>query len=356
MRSFLFAASCVVTACYTVTVISAPADPVISYLDGNTEWPQSFNPSYVQPGGPNNVASGLLVRAQNCSKWAPGQCVGCNVGPNWPISPYFPGSVVTFAKEKADGTFEDPYLVFAPVPNDPTLSDYGTEDPRLQYDATTGLYHLFYTCYGHDCPRLCHAVTPDPTVPWPYGNWTRLGAVFGNDKNSCNSKSGALLLRDTLPHYLIWGAGQIGLATTSDLLNFTTINPAFVTKREQGFDSNLVEAGPPPMRMFDGNYFFFYNSANNSASGSDFGSYNPGWLVLDGDDPSNILQRSDVPLLSPVHGWEQGVAPYECNVHNVTFLEAARHVSSSSSGDIFDVWFGGADAVIGTARVLVTNP
>lgn len=37
--------------------------------------------------------------------------------------------------------------------------------------------------------------------------------------------------------------------------------------------------------------------------------------------------------------------------HNVTFLEAATRVAGAP-GDVFDVYFGGSDAVVGTARVV----
>lgn len=30
----------------------------------------------------------------------------------------------------------------------PVHQMYGTEDPRLAYDARSGIYFLFYTCYG----------------------------------------------------------------------------------------------------------------------------------------------------------------------------------------------------------------
>ena len=51
--------------------------------------------------------------------------------------------------------------------------------------------------------------------------------------------------------------------------------------------------------------------------------------------------------------WEVGTAPAECNVPGVVFLEAARPVEGQP--DTFDVWYGGSDAVIGTARVQFTR-
>ena len=74
--------------------------------------------------------------------------------------------------------------------------------------------------------------------------------------------------------------------------------------RNNSFDSMLVEAGPPPMLLSDGNYLFIYNSARQNASSPDHFEYNIGWLIINGSNPLHILQRSDTPLLSPQLGWE----------------------------------------------------
>jgi predicted GH43/DUF377 family glycosyl hydrolase len=132
------------------------------------------------------------------------------------------------------------------------------------------------------------------------------------------------------------------------------VNHTFITSRPDFFDNNLVEAGPPPLPLADGNLIFFHNSDNSThPPDGDFVAYNPGWVILNGTDPTQILQRSAVPLLSPVFGWEQGVAPFLCNVHDVVFLEAARAVLGQP--DTFDVFFGGSDTVVGTARIKVTG-
>ena len=205
---------------YNVTVLTRPDTPVISFLANDTDWPQSFNPAFVEPSAGTSWTRGLLVRSQNCSGWTPGQCIGCNVDAQHPIAPWFPGSVIAFAQQVADGSFARPFLVFAPDAGAASglgrtmnshhyqlcalllvlqPEDYGTEDPRLTFDPSTSLYHserrrgrldittphsllallrvVFYTCFSSSIgPRLCHATTPDPTAPYP-GNWTRLGQV-----------------------------------------------------------------------------------------------------------------------------------------------------------------------------------
>ena len=214
----------------------------------------------------------------------------------------------------------------------------------------TQLAHLPSPCRCYGPPALlCHATTLDPTAPYP-GVWKRLGAVFPQSEGS---KSGALLLRPSPPHFLIWGAGTIAFATSDDLVHFTTTIPQFITARPGAFDDVLVESGPNPFLLSSGDYVFFHNSMNSSAGYEGGRPYNPEWVILNGTDPSIIVQRAAEPMLSPTEGWELGVAPFECNVGAVAFLEAAAPVPGQV--DTFDLWFGGSDAVVGTARVVVTK-
>lgn len=62
-----------------------------------------------------------------------------------------------------------------------------------------------------------------------------------------------MLIREKPPHYLISGAGEIFLAKSNSLLNWTLGDP-FISKTLWGNPN--VEAGPPPLRLSDGNYVF----------------------------------------------------------------------------------------------------
>lgn len=74
-------------------------------------------------------------------------------------------------------------------------------------------------------------------------------------------------------------------------------------------------------------------------------------MILDGKDPSKILERSSVPILSPELGWEIGTEPYLDCVPRVVFLEGAKSLGNNN----FLVFYGGADSVIGTAIVKVST-
>jgi len=128
---------------YRVEVLSAPGLPVISWLDGQSDFAQAFNAAWIEsPAG-----RGLLVRAQNCSASPGGPCVHCS-------GAGAAASVLAYARLGAAG--DEPSVVMpsftALTAKDIVFSPseqrelYGTEDPRVVYDARTGLHYLFYTC------------------------------------------------------------------------------------------------------------------------------------------------------------------------------------------------------------------
>jgi len=146
---------------------------------------------------------------------------------------------------------------------------------------------------------------------------------------------------------LLWGAGTIHAARSADPLKWPADGGDvwLETRQAPGWDSKGVESGPPPLALSTGDLFFVYNAWDNAEV------YRPGWVVLSRDDPRVIVQRSDTPFLAPTHDWDRGTAPYTCNVANVVFVEAMH---ATSAPDVFRIYFGGADAVIGTAVIRVT--
>lgn len=328
---------------YRVNVIKRPSTTVISNIDGTTSFTLVFNPSWVEASDSTGGKSGLLMRTQNCTINPGDACSFCG-------GSAASASILTYGDRKSDGTFGfvgDDSVVFGP--SDDTDS-WGTEDPRIKYNSVDGLYYMFYTAYNGKDIFLNLATSPNPTVS---NKWTRHGPVFPTIPGS---KSGALLLRDPAqgPHFLYWGDSSIKITTSND----PAVWPAdggkvFIETRADHFDSKLVESGPPPLQLLNGDYIFFYNSATLGWPDEAGSAYHPGWVILDGKDPSVIKQRSEEPLLTPTFAWELGTLPYTCNVPNVVFLEAARRACDKT--DTFEVYFGGADAVLGSAMIRVVS-
>ena len=69
---------------YTVRFEVAP-EPILSLRQGNSDWAQVFNPTYVAPA-PGQSRGGLLVRSQNCTipagKCGP-TCAGTGQKASW---------------------------------------------------------------------------------------------------------------------------------------------------------------------------------------------------------------------------------------------------------------------------------
>eukprot|EP01139_Manchomonas_bermudensis_P012636 Amastigsp_a348253_7.p1 type:complete len:366 gc:universal Amastigsp_a348253_7:1115-18(-) len=239
----------------------------------------------------------------------------------------------------------------------------GTEDPRVVFDENTSTYFLFYTSVakvGDDViAYLSLATARDPTTA---AGWTKHGYVF---PFLSWSKSAALLIRSApSPSLLFWGDSSLvaGLqvATTTNLLNYTYNATVWLPVRPDSWDSALVEAGPLPLALSDGNFLFLYNSARQGFPSPKPGwteQYNVGWVVLDAADPTTIVERSAEPLLSPTLAWQNGTSPSVLGLTpNVVFCEGWQRYPGDTTGNRFLAYFGAADSVVGVAEIAVVVP
>lgn len=350
---------------FNVSTEVAPL-PLISAVQGNSEFSWVFNPTWVPPTAATGQRSGLLIRSQNCTvptnRSAPGYCVHCfGAGDD-------KASFLTWAEiEETDGGAGPPTFtgrisrasaVFGPFdcPTNASARDCdtakGAEDPRLTFNAEDGLYYLVYNAEGMQRGTISIATSRDPTRR---GGWTRHGEVFP-DAGLRGYKSGAIVLRAApSEHYLIWGCDKQLRITPSigrDLLSWDyNRSQVLLSVRPAPFwDSAFVETAMPPLPLSTGDLLFFYNSLGhwNGETG-----YMPGWVILDGTDPTQVLSRATTPPLPYTHAWQKGnVPPWTCNVALVSNLGGGHPIAGQK--DSFRVYFGGADAVVGTATVTVT--
>lgn len=103
-----------------------------------------------------------------------------------------------------------------------------------------------------------------------------------------------------------------------------------IRPRRGSWDSRKVGAGAPPIKTDDG-WLLIYHAVGEN----DPGRYKMGAMLLDHDDPSQVIARTNNPLLEPeVHyeneGFKYGVA-YPCGAVTI--------------GDKLYVYYGGADMV-----------
>jgi len=327
--------------------------PIISSLDFKHDHAKSiykwnYNSAVIE-GSNDKEPISLLVRCQNQSN------------PKDPYSVTASVLAVSHMKKHKDShefrfsSIESKDVIF--VSKEP-YENYGVEDPRIVRDKKTGTYYMLYSAVqdyknGTIFSRLALATSKTPTVK---DSWVRHGPLF---PNGGWSKSGAMLIRDTPPHYLIYGDTSdniqgLQVATSDNLLNWTMKDGTILDKRKDKFDSDLVEAGPMPLPISDGNYLFIYNSARKgypSVKPNWDIQYNVGYAILDKTNPLKVLQRSDSPIISPMLPWEKGTVGQLSLTPNVVFCEGWSRIPNETNS--FFVYYGGADSVMGVGKVSV---
>jgi predicted GH43/DUF377 family glycosyl hydrolase len=175
------------------------------------------------------------------------------------------------------------------------------------------------------------------------------------------TKSGSLLIHNETHRYLFFNDSNIAIAQTSDLRHYTLTSEFLLRTRSDSFDSELVEAGPEPIKLSDGNYLFLYNSArktniSNPKPGWSL-EYNLGWVILKGDDPTQVLARSDQPIFSPKLDWEKcDNTSAEWAARGLTPLVVFVEGWKKTAEDTFLVWYQGCDSTTGLAKLTVKFP
>ncbi len=213
----------------------------------------------------------------------------------------------------------------------------GLEDPRV-VESPDGGFVCTYTAFDGKAGCLFVATSPDLRT------WTKHGPAFAGGAYARDAtKAGAILteLRDDRlvaakvdgRYWMYWGEGSIYAATSDDLIRWTPVetdaapdkyltwDPAqrgpmgnwsldrvtgvkalcpLAGPRRYGFDSLLVEAGPPAV-LTPAGAVLIYNGANHLVAGDETlppFAYQPAIMRFDRQDPLILMARADRPLIS----------------------------------------------------------
>jgi len=243
-------------------------------------------------------------------------------------------------------------------PDNDSLKKYewegGCEDPRIVED-DKGIYFLTYTAYDGDKARLMVASSPN-LFHWvkhglafaeAYGGkyvneWSKSGSIV------CRYENGkAIAVKINGKYWMYWGDTNIFLASSDDLIHWTPMETnekrlrTVFGPRNGKFDSDLVEPGPPAM-LTDSGIVLIYNSRNVPAKGDTSlaeGTYAASQILLDKNDPVDVLQRMDAYFIKPDK-------PYEVSgqVNQVCFLEGLVNYKGR-----WLLYYGTADSKIAVA-------
>lgn len=228
----------------------------------------------------------------------------------------------------------------------------GSEDPRVYYNKYTSTYYNFMYMPGTDskCTNSqCTVQVLSTKTPLNQSSWKNEHR-FAWHRNGCVFRPGS-----STPYYALWGEGNIGISSTTDFETFSQISDAFLKPLGPQYSESKLEAGAPPVQLSDGNWLHLYAAATPGWDPPNHGNYTAGAAIIsapaDGSAAPAVVWRSKTHPFVPLLPYQQGLPPYPRNRADVIFLPTV--VPMPGETDLFRVWFGAADASIGTALMRV---
>ena len=246
------------------------------------------------------------------------------------------GHSVILKAESVDGydfkVEEKPCLEPSRIEPFSIYEERGLEDPRITY--LEGSYYIMYTAVSRYGARIALARTDD------FIHFERLSIVSGP-----GNKDGVLFPRKINGKYLRFdrpigeGIGNIWLSYSDDLV-FWGETKLVAEIRNGYWDSFRIGASVPPVETKEG-WLEIYHGVKWMSSGP---IYRLGVFLTDLEDPSKMIGRADIPILSPREQFER-----IGDVNNVVFSCGAV---VEDDGEI-KVYYGAADTSICLAKSTV---
>jgi len=200
----------------------------------------------------------------------------------------------------------------------------GCEDPRITKIGDT--FYLTYTAFegykNHQNKiNLSLAISKDLI------HWQKKGIILKD------IKSGYIYPKKVKGMYLMFvGDKQIKIAKSKNLINWQLEEKPLLSPRKNSFDSKLVEVGPPIIETKN-RLIMIYNSADK------LNKYSVSYIILDKQNPTRLIYRSDETLIIPSEQFE-----LFGKVNNVVFAEGLVKFK----GNYF-LYYGGGDKCVGVA-------
>jgi len=228
--------------------------------------------------------------------------------------------------------------LLAPDPNHPE-EVWGCEDARLTWLPEREEWAIAYTAYSHRGPLVSLAMTRD------FHEVRRLGPVMPPD-----DKDAALLPtrvdgRWAMIHRPspVRGGAHIWISFSPDLRYWGDHTLLIEARDGAWWDAGKIGLGPPPA-LVEGGWLVMYHGAHQTASGP---IYRVGLALLDRDDPTVVLRRSDEWVLGPS-------APYE-RVGDVSKVVFPNGWVVDEALDRLMLYYGAGDSVVAVATARLSD-
>lgn len=218
------------------------------------------------------------------------------------------------------------------------VESWGLEDPRIVHLAEERKYAICYTGYSRGGPVVCLATTGD------FKSYKRCGAILPP-----SNKDASIFPRRIDGQYVLLHrpafSGQsahIWIARSPDLQHWG--QHALLLQARQGFwDSQKIGLGPQPIETPEG-WLILYHGVRLTAAGS---IYRLGLALLDLDDPTQVIRRSQQWVFGPTTDFERtgdvGNANFPCGL-----------VVDEQKDELY-LYYGAADTCMAVATAKVSE-
>jgi len=202
---------------------------------------------------------------------------------------------------------------------------YGVEDPRITY--IDGYYYIVYTAYSPTGIKVAMARTKN------FITYERFGTILPESPN----KDVALFPEKIQGKYVLIHRLEpdIWFAYSDDLIHWNNYVKV-ASPRKDSWDNLKIGAGSPPIKTKYG-WLLLYHGVEKAPRNI----YRLGFILLDLNDPTKVIKRSEEPILEPEEEWE-----IFGGVPNVVFSDAMVRYK-----DKYYVYYGAADNYIALATI-----
>lgn len=208
---------------------------------------------------------------------------------------------------------------------------WGIEDPRITYVDDLAQYAVVYTGYSKSGPVVCMAMTKD------FVNFERLGPIMPpEDKDAAlfpkKFENKWALIHRPIEH------GAHAWISASESLKYWGGHKILIDSRGGAWwDGSKVGLCTPPLETRDG-WLILYHGVRTTAAGA---TYRLGLALLDPEDPSKVLRRSDEWIFGPRENYEK-----QGDIPDVVF--PCGWIFNEETGKI-RIYYGAADTCIALA-------
>ncbi len=235
------------------------------------------------------------------------------------------------SEDGIDNWVIDRHPTLCPDPDNHPEEKWGIEDPRITYIDELGKYAVVYTAYSESGPTVSLALTRD------FVTFERMGPIMPPE-----DKDAALFPRRfggkwLLIHRPIEHGAHIWISSSENLKYWGDHKILIDTRGGAWWDGSKVGLSTPPLETPEG-WLILYHGVRQTVAGA---IYRLGLALLDLEDPSRVLRRSDEWIFGPREQYEK-----YGDVPDVVF--PCGWVLDEASGKL-RMYYGGADTCVAMA-------